>query len=303
VFNFSAVPGFNAGSSGGCTVASFNNKIAFIGDIQQDPNLIGIYELRDDNSGPVPPVPPVEGGIIGVEIFRNGEWIAEVPYTENSYVDVNPGNVEEYTIRVVHDGLTSDYTYYAMSCPEVVNLGGPVCDAPENLTGEYSDTEMANVITWTYGEEPVPPAAFEWYYYDNGVNEDAIGTGGGQFWWGVMFPAGSYQGGQVTKVAAYDYRAMTGNVTLYNDGTNAPANAVGTANVTFTGSNDFVEFTFANPVNIDPSKNLWVVFYNESVPTTRLLCAPTLATPTVVGCHSMALLGKTLPPIASTTPS
>jgi hypothetical protein len=55
VFNFSATPGFDAGSSGGCHVAEYNGKMAFFGDIQQDPNLIGIYELRDGGGvGPAP---------------------------------------------------------------------------------------------------------------------------------------------------------------------------------------------------------------------------------------------------------
>jgi hypothetical protein len=49
VFNFSNTPGYENGTSGGCTVGSFNGKMAFIGDIQQSPNLIGIYELGDDN--------------------------------------------------------------------------------------------------------------------------------------------------------------------------------------------------------------------------------------------------------------
>ncbi len=115
-----------------------------------------------------------------------------------------------------------------------------------------------------------------WYYYDNGNNEDAIGTGGGEFWWAIMLPAGSYEGNTLTKVAAYDYMAMTGDVTIYNDGTNAPANAVGTTNVTFTGSEDFVEFTFATPVTIDPTKNVWVVFHNASGATyPAAVCANT----------------------------
>ena len=99
-----------------------------------------------------------------------------------------------------------------------------------------------------------------------------IGTGGGQFYWAVMFPAGSYNGNTVTKVAAFDYMAMTGNVTIYNDGATAPANQVGQMNVTFTGAEDFVEFTFAEPVTIDPTKNVWVVFYNESGATYPAAC-------------------------------
>jgi hypothetical protein len=68
----------------------------------------------------------------------------------------------------------------------------------------------------------------------------------------------------VTKVAAYDYMAMTGNVTIYNDGATSPVNAVGQMNVTMTGSEDFVEYEFAEPVVIDPTKNVWIVFYNGS---------------------------------------
>ena len=105
-----------------------------------------------------------------------------------------------------------------------------------------------------------------WQYYDDGTNNDAIG-GVGTFWWGVMFPGGNYSSSTtaaVLHVKAFDYEATTGTVTLYNDGDNAPANPVGSTNFTFTGSNQFVEFTFDEPVAIDPSKNLWVVFNNES---------------------------------------
>jgi len=105
----------------------------------------------------------------------------------------------------------------------------------------------------------------DWYYYDNGVNEDAIGTGGGNFWWGIMLPAGSYDGTSLTKVAAYDYMSMTGTASIYQGGATAPAgSALASVNVTFTESNDFVEFTFAEPVTLDPSQNVWVVFYNGS---------------------------------------
>ena len=104
-----------------------------------------------------------------------------------------------------------------------------------------------------------------WYYYDNGTNEDAIGTGGGQFWWGIMLPAGDYEGNSLTKVAAYDYMAMTGTASIYQGGTTAPEGAaLGTVNVTMTGSENFVEYEFAEPVAIDPTQNVWVIFYNAS---------------------------------------
>lgn len=103
-----------------------------------------------------------------------------------------------------------------------------------------------------------------WYYYDNGVNHDAIGTNGGSFYWGVMFPAGSYSGNKVTKVAAYDYMDMEGAVYIYNDGSYSPSNLVGQRNVNFYGLEDFEEYTFSSPITINPNKNLWVVFFNGS---------------------------------------
>lgn len=105
-----------------------------------------------------------------------------------------------------------------------------------------------------------------WYYYDNG-NFEGISIGvqnGASFSWGVMFPAGTYSGDVVTKVSAYDCAVFNGTVTIYNGGNNAPTNPVGSKNVTFTGSNTFREFTFDNPVAIDPTKNVWVVFYKIS---------------------------------------
>ena len=47
VFNFSTTPGYNSGSSGGCHIGNYGNKVAFFGDLQQSPNIIGIYELGE----------------------------------------------------------------------------------------------------------------------------------------------------------------------------------------------------------------------------------------------------------------
>ena len=103
-----------------------------------------------------------------------------------------------------------------------------------------------------------------WYYYDDGNCYDAIGTGGGSFYWGVMFPAGQYDGNKVLKVAAWDYMQMNGTVTVYQGGTSSPGTAVGSMNVSFTGASNFVEFEFAEPVVVDPTQNLWIIFYNAS---------------------------------------
>lgn len=118
--------------------------------------------------------------------------------------------------------------------------------------------------TYSYSVTSETSFVGDWYYYDNGINEDAIGIGGGNFWWGVMFPAGSYSGNLVSSVATYDYAAMTGTVTIFNDGETAPAMPVATADIVLTGSGEFVEVVFDEPATINPAKNVWVVLYNAS---------------------------------------
>jgi hypothetical protein len=132
-----------------------------------------------------------------------------------------------------------------------------------NLNSEVTDQGVT--LTWDTPETtPAEPIESGWYYYDNGYNCESIGTlYSHPLYWGIMIPAGSYAGNAVSKVAAYDRASMTGTVTIYNDGETAPANPVGSREVTFTGANQFVEFEFENPMEIDPSKNVWVVFYTE----------------------------------------
>ena len=103
-----------------------------------------------------------------------------------------------------------------------------------------------------------------WYYYDNGTNEDAIGlTSGGSFYWGVMFPAGQYEGSTVTKVSMYDYSSHTGNILIYQGGSSAPGTLLATEPYSCTGSSDFIEVTLSSPVTIDPAQNLWIVLNNN----------------------------------------
>ena len=147
---------------------------------------------------------------------------------------------------------------------------GPVDEVTVNTQSQ------GNHIEWVFehgynpydpGTGPVPPTPGQgdWYYYDNGVNVDAIGlTAGGSFYWGVMFPAGSYQGNMVTKVSMYDYDVHTGNILVYQGGSTAPGTLVGQQAYSCTGSQDFVEWTLDNPAVIDPTQNLWIVMNNNN---------------------------------------
>ena len=133
------------------------------------------------------------------------------------------------------------------------------CDLLEGVTNEEGIVDAAGVsFSWTYpeptGAKTVNTDEDNWYYYDDGDYKISIGLSGGTFYWGIMLPAGSL----------YDYEFMRGTVTIYNDGTTAPANPVGEAMVTLTGANEFVTVELEEPVVLDPTKNVWVVVYNAS---------------------------------------
>ena len=104
-----------------------------------------------------------------------------------------------------------------------------------------------------------------WYYYDNGTNNDAIGlTSGGSFYWGIMFPAGTYEGNRLTKIAYFDYTAHTGNVIIYQGGTSAPGTQLYTQPYSVSGTEQYIEIEMDEAVELDDTQNVWVVMHNNN---------------------------------------
>ena len=189
-------------------------------------------------------------------------------------VDSNPFTVEgltpetEYTakVRATNGELKSKWSNEVTFTTEI-RFHAPTELAAGNITTTSAE------ISWTadaaatgavleYATTEGANLTFTEYKYDNGTLAGTVGTGGDAFQWGVMFPAGSYTGNTLTKVSVYDPTAMTGSLTIYNDGATAPANAVVTVPVTFTGVGDFIDIEVN--ATIDDTKNVWVIFYNES---------------------------------------
>ena len=100
-----------------------------------------------------------------------------------------------------------------------------------------------------------------WQHYDNNSYFANLGDGDGLFYWGVMFPAGSYEGNMVTAVSMYDSQEISGNgnILICQGGTNAPGAVLYTQPYTCSGIGNFVEWSLDIPVVIDPSQNLWIV--------------------------------------------
>ena len=130
-----------AGTSGGMHIADYNGTYACYASVQENPNVIHIFDL--DVSSPAP-IPGGDTDCLGAMIFHDGEWEAFVPYPTHTYPY---GFAGEYCVRIVHDG-PMDGTYYSMSCPECVNVE---CAAGEPISGEYiynSANDFGALITW-----------------------------------------------------------------------------------------------------------------------------------------------------------
>ena len=188
--------------------------------------------------------------------------------------DSNPFTVEglapetAYTVKVrAVNGEKRSHWTDEVSFTTEIRFYPPADLAATNITTTSAE------ISWTantdatgavleYADATGASLTFTEYKYDNGSYASSIGLGGGAFQWGVMFPAGSYTGTTLSKVSVFDPKAMTGSVTIYNDGDAAPANPVATVPVTFTGIGDFIDI--AIDATIDDTKNVWVILNNES---------------------------------------
>ncbi len=201
VFNFNSTPGYDGGSSGGCHVATYAGKTAFFGDLQQSPNLIGIYEL--DGNAPVPPQ-PVEG-IIGAVLFRDGEFVGMFGANTTTYTEeLEEAGQYTYTIRVIYDG-DPDVTYYAMSCgdDETVTIIDAVEDNDEVISSIYPNPTSGDLyITATAMKHVTVFNTMGQVVFSSDVNTDSYVLNMGQLEAGVyMVKVDAAQGSSVKRIA------------------------------------------------------------------------------------------------------
>jgi len=139
------------------------------------------------------------------------------------------------------------------------------CDAATGLTSDYSYTPYGIRLDWT---APAGTNIDTWIHYDDGVNFDAIGTGGA-----VVFDVAArwdltqlveYDGASVTQIAFYPYEATATYRVRVWIGAGA-ANLV--VDQACTPINDqWNTVTLTTPVPVDITQELWVG-YNVNTPT------------------------------------
>ncbi len=147
------------------------------------------------------------------------------------------------------------------------------CPAPTNLTANNVTNNSATII-WEgddeveyeleYGKITTAPTLVNgsWLQYDNGTLATNLGNSTAYDWtWAAMYPSSMLNGKTVlSKVSIYETSYHTNNIIIdiYSGGTSEPETLLYTETITPSGNSGFHEVTLANPVNIDPTKNLWI---------------------------------------------
>lgn len=118
VFDFANCPGFVSGSiSGGAFVGPYDGKICFYGNVQQTPNLIGIYELGlagwltcEPTAGSIP-----AGSTATINMTMNGSWAEEGTFYATVTTATSNPSVGSVPINVT-------FTIIPLYCPKVTNI-------------------------------------------------------------------------------------------------------------------------------------------------------------------------------------
>ena len=178
-FDFSSTPGFSAGISGGAFISEYAGKICFFGNVQQTPNVIGIYELAtigwlssDVQSG------RLEAGETQNVLFTmDGSWAPQGEWHANANFVGVPG-IDPATVFV---------TFI---------IGDSPCPMPIDLTAEIRSTtvyeEMNDVVlTWDIdpGKSGAKGINFSTDFEDLPTGSTGIPTG----WTGIDADGDGYQ--------------------------------------------------------------------------------------------------------------
>ena len=156
--------------------------------------------------------------------------------------------------------LGADFTT-EVACPNPTNLS--VTAYPTSADVAWDGLADAYDLEWALMPASESKDAL-WLQYDNGTMYTGVGNGTTQYeWtWGVMYPASMLDGnGLLSKVSIYEtaqYNTQDITINVYTGGDEAPETLVYTETVTPAGVDGFHEITFAEPVTIDPTQNLWI---------------------------------------------
>lgn len=205
--------------------------------------------------------------VVACKVTGSNDDFTEITTTANPFTLTGLAPETRYTVKVrpVCDFGTIKWS------DEVKFPSGIACHAPTGLT--VTDViPTGATISWTGDAESYDLRYMEetdysdgWLHHDDGNLVSSASSSGSYH--AVMFPAGSYTGDKLTKIAIYSdegWESWTGTAAVYNDGASAPSDELGSMNITVQNQQTgFVEYAFDTPIDIDNTKNLWIVLHVE----------------------------------------
>ena len=194
---------------------------------------------------------------VSYNIYRDDELLA-TNITETSFIDstVVSGVYYDYHARSVSENKVSN--------PSMRITGITVSRdiTPLGLTAEMNGSNV--VLNWTGYEGN---QSFELHYATEpdytGWNADE-GTHG--TYWGQRYPAdfiASFVGMEISKISCCFYYASSYTLYAFNGGLTASDKLCEQSCSKSSQGFEWIDFNFSTPLQIDCTKDLWIVFYNN----------------------------------------
>ena len=190
------------------------------------------------------------------KVYRDGDLIVS-NVTNSSFTDANaPYGEHGYYVKSVK----SDGTMSLKSNTSVVDVhfSGPV---PANLQASVNGNDVN--LSWT----SMNPESAVLQYGINNNNPRSVGGVGNGFYWAQRFSTtaiSDYAGMAVQKVAYYFTKTGTYLVSIYKGDEANPSELVYQQLYYASSVDAWQDIIFTNPIPIDYTKDLWVVFYADN---------------------------------------
>lgn len=190
------------------------------------------------------------------KVYRDGDLIVS-NVTNSSFTDANaPYGEHGYYVKSVR----SDGTMSLKSNTSVVDVhfSGPV---PANLQASVNGKDVN--LSWM----SMNPESALLQYGINIDNPRSVGGVGNGFYWAQRFSTTTicdYAGMAVQKVAYYFTKTGTYLVSIYKGDEANPRELVYQQQYYASSVNAWQDIIFTNPIPIDYTKDLWVVFYADN---------------------------------------
>ena len=199
-------------------------------------------------------------GAVSYVLYKDNTIIAN-DLTSTSYDDSNieSGAYYEYYVRAVSSETRSNPSNFVTGMTVYRDI------APSNLTAATSENEV--LLNWTGYEGG---SSIELHYavessgYAYGSTED-----GGEYtptYWAQRYPASllaNLIGMEINKVSACFYFASDYDFYVYNGGLTEADKIHSESFTKASASLSYTDFVFDTPLQIDCTKDLWIVFHNS----------------------------------------